>query len=58
VTSTHREIQMPVIVSPQEPIPIADIIRYDPANHEKLHRMGYEDARAAWERAGRRVEGK
>ncbi len=53
----HREIQMPVIVSPQEPIPVADIIRYDPANHEKLYQMGYEDARAAWKRAGRPVEG-
>jgi NTE family protein len=52
----HREIQMPVIISPQEPIPVADIIRYDPANHEKLYQMGYEDARAAWERVGRPVE--
>lgn len=54
--SSHREIQMPVIVSPQQPIPVADIIRYDLANHEKLHEMGYEDARAAWVRAGRPVE--
>ena len=56
--SSHREIQMPVVVSPQVPIPVADIIRYDPANHEKLYEMGYENAMAAWERAGRRVEGK
>jgi hypothetical protein len=47
---------MPVIVSPQQPIPVADIIRYDLANHEKLHEMGYEDACAAWVRAGRPVE--
>jgi NTE family protein len=56
VPSSHREIQMPVIVSPQQPIPVADIIRYDPANHDKLYKMGYEDARAAWVRAGRPVE--
>ena len=54
--SSHREIQVPVIISPQEPIPVADIIRYDPDNHVKLYEMGYEDARAAWERAGRKVE--
>jgi hypothetical protein len=25
--------------------------------HEKLYQMGYEDARAAWRRTGRKVEG-
>lgn len=53
----HKEIQWPVIVSPTDPIPVADIIRYDPDNHEKLHQMGYDDAKAAWRRAGRHVEG-
>jgi NTE family protein len=54
----HREIQPPVIISPQDPIPLGEIIHYDPKNHEKLYQMGYEDARAAWARAGRQVEGK
>jgi NTE family protein len=53
----HQEIASPVIVSPQRPIPLADIIRYDPDNHEKLYQMGYEDAKVAWAKAGRRVEG-
>ena len=53
----HRDIQWPVIISPAEPIPVADIIRYDPDNHEKLHELGYQDAKAAWRRAGRQVEG-
>ncbi len=53
----HRDVQWPVIISPTDPIPLADIIRYDPDNHEKLHEMGYQDARAAWRRAGRKVEG-
>ena len=53
----HKEIQPPVIVSPQRPIPLVEIIRYDRNNHERLYQMGYEDAKAAWTRAGRRVEG-
>lgn len=52
----HREIELPIIVSPQRPIPLVDIIRYSPENHERLYRMGYEDARAAWMQAGRPVE--
>lgn len=57
VEPKYREIEQPVIVSPQHPIPLIDILRYELDNHEKLYRLGYEDARAAWERAGRRVEG-
>ena len=53
----HQEIDPPVIVSPHRPIPMADIIRYSLGTHERLYRMGYEDARAAWARAGRSVEG-
>jgi NTE family protein len=53
----HREIQPPVIISPQDPIPVEEIIRYEPKTHEKLYQQGYEDARAAWARAGRQVEG-
>jgi NTE family protein len=53
----HREIDSPVIVSPRRPIPLVNIIRYNPDDHEWLYQMGYEDARAAWARAGRPVEG-
>jgi hypothetical protein len=35
-----------------------DIIRYDLKNHEKLYEMGYQDAKTAWLRTGRRVEGR
>jgi hypothetical protein len=55
--SKYREIASPVIISPQRPIPLVDILRYELDNHVKLHSLGYEDARAAWARAGRRVEG-
>jgi NTE family protein len=57
VDSKYREIECPVIVSPQRPIPLIDILRYELDNHIKLYSLGYEDAKAAWERAGRRVEG-
>ena len=53
----HQEIEPPIIVSPRRPIPLAEIIRYDPDNHERLYQMGYNDAKAAWAQAGRPVEG-
>jgi len=53
----HQEIRPPVVVSPRQPIPLVDIVRYSPDNHERLYEMGYEDARAAWGRVGRAVEG-
>jgi regulator of replication initiation timing len=53
----HQEIDPPVIISPLRPIPLVQIVRYEPENHEQLYRMGYADARAAWQRAGRPVEG-
>jgi NTE family protein len=57
VDLAHRAVDLPVIVSPQRPIPLMDVIRYHPDTHERLYQMGYEDARGAWARAGRRVEG-
>lgn len=57
VPDQHRDVPSPIVVSPQQPIPLADIVRYEPENHERLYQMGYEDAKAAWARAGRHVEG-
>ncbi len=57
IIPNHQEIAPPVIISPQRPIPVADIIRYIPDNHERLYDMGYEDAKTAWAKAGRLVEG-
>ena len=53
----HRQVDPPVIVSPQRAIPLVDVIRYRPENHERLYQMGYEDARTAWAQTGRPVEG-
>lgn len=55
--SKYREVQSPVIISPQWPIPVLDILRYELDNHKKLYQMGYEDTKAAWARSGRVVEG-
>jgi NTE family protein len=53
----HRDIPSPIVVAPKKPISVADIIRYDPDNHQRLYDMGYEDARDAWADGGRQVEG-
>jgi NTE family protein len=55
--SKYREIKSPVIISPQHSIPLIDILRYEVDNHKRLYQLGYEDAKAAWIRAGRKVEG-
>jgi NTE family protein len=53
----HHILPDPIIVAPRQPIPVERIIRYTQEGHERLYRMGYEDARAAWRTAGRTVEG-
>lgn len=47
----------PIIVAPKEAIPVERILRYTSEGHEKLYRMGYEDAKRAWKAAGKQVEG-
>jgi NTE family protein len=53
----YRVLPDPIIVAPRQPIPVERIVRYTREGHERLHRMGYEDALAAWRAAGRPVEG-
>ena len=47
---------MSFVVSPQEPISLAQILQYEPDNHEELYNMGFADAENAWADAGRHVE--
>ncbi len=47
----------PIIVAPERPIPVDQIVRYNLEGHEAVYRMGYEAARRAWREAGRTVEG-
>lgn len=50
-------VNEPIIVSPDTFLPVNQIITYDHDGHDKLFRMGYEDAKRAWREAGNVVEG-
>jgi hypothetical protein len=53
----YKELPDPVIVAPKDVIPVEQIIRYTSEGHERLYKMGYNDARIAWQAAGKLVEG-
>ncbi len=53
----YKELPEPVIVAPKDVIPVEQIIRYTAEGHERLYKMGYDDARNAWLAAGKLVEG-
>jgi NTE family protein len=53
----YHALPEPIIVAPRQPIPVDRIISYTEEGHEQLYRMGYEDARRAWQAAGKQVEG-
>jgi len=53
----YHELPNPIIVAPKEVIPVERILRYTAEGHEKLYRLGYEDAKRAWKMAGKQVEG-
>jgi NTE family protein len=53
----YHALPEPIIVAPKEAIPVERILRYTSDGHEKLYRLGYEDAKRAWKAAGRQVEG-
>lgn len=55
--SKYKELPDPVIVAPNEVIPVEQIIRYTREGHERLYELGYNDARKAWQAAGKTVEG-
>jgi NTE family protein len=55
--NNFHELPEPVIVAPQEAIPVDRILRYTQEGHEKLYWLGYEDAKRAWKAAGKEVEG-
>jgi NTE family protein len=55
--NNFKELPDPIIVAPNEVIPVEQIIRYTQEGHNKLYKMGYNDARKAWQAAGKSVEG-
>lgn len=53
----YHQLPEPIIIAPQKPIPVEQILRYTREGHEQLYRLGYEDAKRAWRLAGKQVEG-
>lgn len=53
----YHELPDPIIVAPQRPIPVDQIVRYTESGHQSVYEMGYDDARRAWRESGRPVEG-
>jgi NTE family protein len=53
----YHALSDPIIVAPRQPIPVDRIISYTRDGHEQLYQMGYEDAKRAWQAAGKKVEG-
>lgn len=53
----YHQLPEPIIVAPRRPIPVEQIISYTKEGHERLYRLGYNDAKRAWKRLGLNVEG-
>ncbi len=53
----YKELPDPIIVAPRKAIEVERIITYNLEGHERLYRLGYEDAKRAWREAGNLVEG-
>lgn len=54
---SYQELPNPIIVAPRTAIAVERIITYNKTGHERLYRLGYEDAKRAWRAAGKLVEG-
>ena len=53
----YQELPDPIIIAPTEIIPVEQIISYTREGHNRLYKMGYNDARRAWREVGNSVEG-
>ncbi|WP_420627764.1 patatin-like phospholipase family protein [Candidatus Leptofilum sp.] len=56
VKQDYKKLKYPTIICPEDFIPVEQIVSYTKKWHEKLYKMGYDDARAAWEQEGYTVE--
>lgn len=57
INQDYKHLKMPLIVCPEDFIPVQQIVSYTQKWHEKLHQMGYEDMKRVWRSDGRPVEG-
>ncbi len=53
----YHQLPEPIIISPNKPLPVEQIVTYKKEGHEALYKRGYEDAKRAWRSVGRTVEG-
>jgi len=53
----YHELPEPIIVAPNQYIPVERIVQYTQEGHDHLYRLGYNDAKRAWRIAGKLVEG-
>lgn len=56
VKKDYKKLQKPIIICPEDFIPVEQIVSYTQEWHEKLYQMGYDDMKRAWENAGHVVE--
>lgn len=56
VKQAYKKLKYPIIICPEDFIPVEQIVSYTEEWHEKLYQMGYNDMKRAWQNAGRPVE--
>ena len=56
VKKDYKKLKKPIIICPEDFIPVEQIVSYTEEWHEKLHKLGYDDAKRAWKKEGYVVE--
>ncbi|MCA9897031.1 MAG: patatin-like phospholipase family protein [Ardenticatenaceae bacterium] len=56
VKKDYKKLKKPIIICPEDFIPVEQIVSYTEEWHEKLHKLGYDDAKLAWKKEGYVVE--
>ena len=52
VKKDYKKLKKPIIICPEDFIPVEQIVSYTEEWHEKLHKLGYDDAKLAWKKEG------
>jgi NTE family protein len=56
VKQDYKRLKLPIFASPEDFIPVLQIVSYTEKWHKKLYQMGYDDMKRGWKKAGRIVE--
>jgi NTE family protein len=57
INQDYKHLEMPIIVCPEDFIPVQQIVSYTEKWHQKLYQMGYDDMKREWRDRGHHVEG-